>query len=233
MNERGANDLLPTTSPNASSDADNRDAVPRSRGVVGVDGPNAVSGTAVAAAAAACRQHASISVAPPLLGHPHNLNASSAAAVPIATATSPPLAQPLAAGGGGGGGGGSAPAAQGSAWALPDADEPAEPPSRGSLSSSCSQPREANLPFTYSGVFSNHVWQEADDTSSGLQHPESPGDSAAGRTGEWPANAGSTIPKGALLRGAAPGLVHDHVPSGLQAAGHPFDDSDSSSSFGD
>ncbi|KAJ2836027.1 hypothetical protein J3B01_003123 [Coemansia erecta] len=90
-------------------------------------------------------------------------------------------------------------------------DKTSEPPSRMSLSSN-SEHREANLPFTYSGVFSNHVWQETGDFGS--EHPDASANEIEGHNTRKP----------------VPGLSRPHIPSGLHTAGLPLDDSDSESS---
>ncbi|KAJ2629056.1 hypothetical protein H4R22_003548 [Coemansia sp. RSA 1290] len=173
-------------------------------------------------------QYAAINAVPLLQERTAGPNAAAqdAAAVTTPTAISPILTHPQI-------NDAQSPPAQAMASAGPG--EPDEPQSRASLASSHSQPKEANLPFTYSGVFSNHVWQEDADSAFADQSRQEDSmmpDNTAGSS-----HANEAVPmigaSAAGIRGTMPGRAAGFVPSGLHAAGLPFDDSDMSSSESD
>ncbi|KAJ2852596.1 hypothetical protein IWW36_000225 [Coemansia brasiliensis] len=217
MSEQTAHDLSSTTSRNAQQDKNTQQPLyhatadmAQNRGAVN-------------------SQYAAINAVPLLQERTAGPNsaAQDAAAVTTPTAISPILTHPQMNG---------AQTLPAQTLASADPDEPGEPQSRASLASSHSQPKEANLPFTYSGVFSNHVWQEdADSAFSDQQHQESlkmvpnntAGNSHVNEAG--PIISAST----AGIRGTIPGRTAGLIPSGLHAAGLPFDDSDMSSSEDD
>ncbi|KAJ2162638.1 hypothetical protein GGF46_000511 [Coemansia sp. RSA 552] len=125
---------------------------------------------------------------PPM--HAHH-PAAAAAAAPLASETSP------SAGG----------------------DRPAGSRSRASLSGSDSDSpaaREPNLPFTYSGVFSHHVWQGEDEAADGK--PWQP----AGGDGVRTDDADLMIQPHAGVRGSGAATLRSHcVASGLHTAQFP------------
>ncbi|KAJ2079271.1 hypothetical protein H4R24_003901 [Coemansia sp. RSA 988] len=99
--------------------------------------------------------------------------------------------------------------------------------------------KEVNLPFTYSGVFSDHVWQEAGiiagaaspHAECSVDSPISPGAPAGSGGGD----SAQTYDSGLVMHGgvSAGGVARSHTASGLHTARFPADYESDSSTDGD
>ncbi|KAJ2802116.1 hypothetical protein H4R20_003406, partial [Coemansia guatemalensis] len=123
---------------------------------------------------------------------------------------------------------------------APDTEEPAEPQLRVSMSYTHgnSRAKEVNLPFTYSGVFSDHMWREARVTTDAAsthaecsaEPPTSSGAPAGGGGDSAQTYDSSLVMHGGVSAGS---VAHSHMPSGLHTARFPVDYESDSSTDGD